>query len=58
VTDGPVARRIAQVMADLARAIQQPGEVVLTLQAVTACATDSIDGADYAAGRRPAGQNE
>jgi GAF domain-containing protein len=48
VTDGPVARRIARVMADLARAMQQPGEVALTLQAVTACATDSIEGADYA----------
>jgi GAF domain-containing protein len=48
VTDGAVARRIAQVMADLARAMQEPGEVALTLQAVTACATDSIEGADYA----------
>jgi GAF domain-containing protein len=48
VTDGAVARRIAQVMADLARAMQQPGEVALTLQAVTACATDSIESADYA----------
>jgi GAF domain-containing protein len=48
VTDGAVARRIAQVMADLARAMPEPGEVALTLQAVTACATDSIEGADYA----------
>ncbi|MDX6317709.1 MAG: hypothetical protein QOD35_1109 [Nocardioidaceae bacterium] len=48
MTDGAVARRIAQVMADLARAMQQPGEVALTLQAVTACATDSIESADYA----------
>jgi hypothetical protein len=47
VTDGEVARRIAQVMADLAAAMQQPGEVVLTLQAVTACATDSIDRASW-----------
>jgi GAF domain-containing protein len=48
VTDEAVARRIAQVMADLARAMPEPGEVALTLQAVTACATDSIEGADYA----------
>jgi GAF domain-containing protein len=35
-------------MADLARAMQQPEDVGLSLQALTACATDTIEGADYA----------
>jgi GAF domain-containing protein len=48
VTDKPVAPRIAQVMADMARAMQQPGDVALSLQALTACATDTVDDADYA----------
>jgi GAF domain-containing protein len=48
VTDRAGAPRIAQVMADLARAMQRPGDVALTLQALTACATDSIEGADHA----------
>jgi hypothetical protein len=48
VTERADAPRIAQVMADLARAMQQPGDAALTLPALTACATDSIEGADYA----------
>jgi GAF domain-containing protein len=35
-------------MADMARAMQDPGDVALTLQALTACATDTVEGADYA----------
>jgi hypothetical protein len=35
-------------MADMARAMQQPDDVGLSLQALTACATDTIEGADYA----------
>jgi GAF domain-containing protein len=48
VTDKPGAPRITQVMADMARAMEQPGDVALSLQALTACATDTVDGADYA----------
>jgi hypothetical protein len=43
VTDKPAAPRIAQVMADMARAMQQPGDVALSLHALTGCATDTID---------------
>ena len=48
MTDPAGAPRIAHVMADPARAMQRPGDVALTLQALTTCATNSIQGADYA----------
>jgi GAF domain-containing protein len=48
VTDAAGLQRIAQAMSDLARAMQQPGDGTLSLEALTACATDSIQGADYA----------
>jgi GAF domain-containing protein len=48
VTDGAGVPRIAQAMSDLARAMQQPGDIALSLEALTVCATESIEGADYA----------
>jgi GAF domain-containing protein len=48
VTDGAGVPRVARAMSDLARALQQPRDVALSLEALTACATDSIEGADYA----------
>jgi GAF domain-containing protein len=48
VTDEAGLPHIAQAMSDLARAMQQPGDGTLSLEALTACATDSIQGADYA----------
>jgi GAF domain-containing protein len=42
------APRITQVMADMARAMQDPGDISVTLQALTACAIDTVEGADFA----------
>jgi GAF domain-containing protein len=48
VTDGAGVPRITQVMSELARAMQQPRDVASSLEALTACAAESIEGADYA----------
>jgi GAF domain-containing protein len=42
------APRITQVMADMARAMQNSEDVSLTLQTLTACATDTVEGVDFA----------